>query len=334
MRQLVSCLFLFAACGEKPEPAKAAVSNEATLPVLSAVTVAKGTTIRVDGKSTDPTWSAAKALVIPLVGGGVSEVRMKAAYDEQYFYMLVVWPDPTKSLNRYWEFIGPPKWWSKHTGEDGFSVFWAPGGPVSDAFAEQGCTLFCHDHERHAYPALDRGFLDAWYWGAQQTGFKGKLRDMKLPFGAKERLRGDSQPDDSDNIYNKNQYYEGPWGAPKRVGASRHPMFLTRGNTQPLPRKNLPKLDPKRNKGWKIPLDIQQPLKGSRGDVFARALYQGRVKAWVIEIARKLDTGNPDDLIVGDPLVPVRFAVAIHDASEGDAHSRSGPIELHFVPSR
>ena len=336
MRHLVVFLSLFAACGEQGRPAKAgaAAADRAALPVLRAVPVAKGTTIRVDGRISDPTWLGVKELVLPLAGGGVGEVKLKAAHDGRYLYMLVVWPDPTKSLQRYWEFIGPPNWWKKRTGEDGFSIFWAPGGQVSDLFAKQGCALFCHPGKPHVYPALERGFADAWYWGAQQTGFKGKARDLKLPFGAKQRLRGDRQPDDSDNIFNQNQYYEGPWGVPKRVGASRNPMYLTRSNTQPLPRARLAKLDVERNLGWKIPLDIQQPLLGSRGDVSARALYQAKAKAWVIEIARRLDTGNPDDLILGDPLVPVRFALAVHDASEGDAHSRSGPIELRFLPIR
>jgi len=77
---------------------------------------------------------------------------------------------------------------------------------------------------------------------------------------------------------------------------------------------------------------VLRPMRGSRADVQARGKHLG--KAWILELARDLLTGNPDDQPLGDPLIPYYFAVALHDGSEGDNHAISGPIELRFVATR
>ena len=83
-----------------------------------------------------------------LRGGGVSEVRLKAAHDGTYLYLLAVWPDKTRSFNRYWKYVGLAEW-EKHVGEDAFSICWSPGS-LQDEFREQGCALFCHNG-KHVY---------------------------------------------------------------------------------------------------------------------------------------------------------------------------------------
>ncbi len=153
---------------------------------------------------------------------------------------------------------------------------------------------------------------------------------MRLPFGRDDRLRGDRQGKNSDNIPNQSTEYEGPWGVPRMVGPKRSPKFLDRSNAQQLTLKRLKKLDVKRNLGWIVALDIQQAINGSRADVAARARKLDDV--WVLEMRRKLNTKNSDDQILNpDAGVPVLFSVAIHDGTDRDAHTTSGPIELRFV---
>jgi len=95
------------------------------------------------------------------------------------------------------------------------------------------------------------------------------------------------------------------------------------------------------NFGWTVPAVLTQRMLGSRGDVYASARHSAGASGggWVLEIARKLDTGNRDDLVHGDPLNISLFAIAIWDGTArgvypgqyGLACTRSGAIELNFL---
>ena len=114
------------------------------------------------------------------------------------------------------------------------------------------------------------------------------------------------------------------------VGKRHSRFFLDHSNTQQLTLKRLAKLDVKKNLGWIVALDIQRPINGSRADVSARG--RKREKVWVLETSRRLNTGNRGDQVLNpDAGVAVFFSVAIHDGTEGEAHTISAPIELRFV---
>lgn len=330
MRMLVCALLGLVAC-DREKPAEPGRVPTAGL-VLNCWKLHRKMRIRVDAKVADIPWKRTAELVVPLGGEGVSEVKLRAVHDDEYIYMLAIWPDKTRSFNRYWELVGEEKW-KKSVGEDAFSICWSPGA-LQARFREQGCALFCHDG-RHVFDERLQGtdFADFWYWGAQQTGAKLTLRDMRLQFGRNDRLRGDSQGENSDNILNFSTEYYGPWGVPRMVGPKRSPYFLEHSNRQQLTRKRLKKLDLKKNLGWIVALDIQRAIHGSRADVAARAKKLDDV--WVLEMRRRLDTKNSDDQILNpDAGVPVLFSVAIHDGTERDGHTISGPIELRFVTKR
>ena len=195
-------------------------------------------------------------------------MKLKAAYDGSSVYLLALWNDDSLSRNRYWKRTGQVEF-ARHAQEDGFAVLWSPGSD-RDAFAEQGCALYCHG-DSHAIPDAARArFVDMWYWGAQQTQPFTKLRDMALRGGA-DRLRGDTQPEHSDNVYNHSAEFEGPrW----------YPLFVNKGAGRLLMAKNLTEV--KRStltdkipnaRGREIPLDVLRERGGSRGDVKAKARF-------------------------------------------------------------
>jgi hypothetical protein len=322
---LILALVVMTACNEET------ASREPAAPraiVLKAVPLQDGERVVIDATTADDPWKRAFELLVSLEGEGPREIRLKAAYDERFLYLLAFWPDATKSLGRYWKYVARGKW-ERHTGEDAFSLCWTPEG-LSRAFGTEGCALLCHDG-RHVRTE-GTGHADLWFWGAQTTSSFGQLRDLWLPFGEQQRLRGDRQPGDSDNMLNQSDEYAGPAMVRKivRPGTRR---FLTAANMQPLTIKQLTeKLDVESNLGWEVPLDILRPMKGSRGDVAARGRHLGR--GWVLEMKRSLDTGHPDDRPIDLPRDPIHFAVAIHDGTEKEAHSVSGPIELQFVAKR
>jgi hypothetical protein len=302
---------------------------------LDVYPVPEGETVVVDGTMADKAWTRAVEVVVPLErasGSGPAEVRLRALYDNQRIYLLAVWPDPVKSYGRFWRRTGVVEF-ERHETEDAFAVCWAPNS-LREQFREQGCALFCHDG-KHAYPEAETGQADFWFWGAQQHYLHRQARDMRLPFGPRDRLRGDSQPEDSDNLPNLSLEYEGPRYYPTiiRSGVAR---ILGTDNVQQVTKKILlERIPSKQNFGREIPLDIQRARKGSRGDVAAGARHH-EGKSWVLELARDLETGHPDDLpLVPDPLVSYLFAVAINDDSAGGDHTAtSGPIELSFLPPR
>jgi hypothetical protein len=281
-----------------------------------------GPAVVVDGSTADAAWESAQELVLPLEGTGPAEVRLKAAHDGKRLYLMAVWRDASPSYGRFWK-LEPGKRWSSHGGEDAFSVCWSPGAE-DRGFREQGCALFCHDgkHENRG----EAGVVDFLFWGAQQTNRQRQARDLWLPEG--QRLRGDQQGGDGDNLPNADPRFEGPRYAPIWMRADVQRFLMPDNINELLPDWDT-RLDPARNVGWEIARDILRPMAGSRADVEAvgRFLKTG----WILELARDLKTGNPDDQPLGDPLRPALFAVAVHDGSEGEAHARSGPVELHFV---
>jgi hypothetical protein len=317
---------VLAACGEPEPPADAPPA----IPRLDAVRLPEGESLVLDGKSADAIWRRARPVKVPLEGeSGPAEVTLRAAYDAHAVFLLAQWPDEEPSLDRYWHYQGDVKW-ERTEKEDGFSLCWAPGS-LDAAFREQSCALFCHDG-RHTYPAAERGMADFWYWGAQRTNILKQAIDMWLPFGPRDRLRGDGQPEDSGIEPNISTEYRGPRYAPRRVSAERTP-YLTWENTQVLTKEILQtRIRDSARVGWRIPCDILRTMKGSRGDIMAVGTHVSG--GWILEIVRKLDTGHRDDKPVGDPLVPFFFSVAVHDNSGGADHAISGPVELHFLSKR
>jgi hypothetical protein len=210
-------------------------------------------------------------------------------------------------------------------------VCWAPGS-LAGAFRAQGCAFACHDG-KHVYPGTGSGYLDFWYWGAQQTAFTPEARDLWLRQGEVHRLRGDRQPADSDNLPNVSSKYEGPCAFPtfRRKGDDRV-LFVGQGMKEVTPDWIVKYWREEVNIGREVPLELLRGRQGSRGDVRAAASHHPEGGKWVLEMARDFETGNTDDLPFGDPLVPALFAVALHDDAGGPDHAISGPIELHFLP--
>jgi len=330
MRRFTWLIGLLVACGEGAPPAAQYPDEPAAtaLPVLEAIALAEGESVRVDASTADAAWARARELVVPLDDGPVPEVRLKAAADADHFYLLAVWRDPDATRNRHWTYRGKATW-DRTELEDAFAVCWAPPEAAA-AFREQGCTLFCHG-DGHGYDALDRGHADFWFWGAQSTSGFPQADDLWLPFGPRQGLRGDSQPDDSGNVPNVSAEpgYVGPLATAIRVRTTYNPV-LTLSNAQPLTRERLlTKLTQSAQPGWRIPLDLQRARGGSRGDVLAAARHMGN--GWVLELSRALRTGNRDDLPLDDAAAGTVFAVAVDEASGGRSHQVSGPIELRFL---
>jgi len=332
MRVSSFCLLfgLLTACDG--EQGKEAAPAGPPLPQLQARRLTSGQKVVLDGTLSDAAWTAARDLPLELEGN--ITMHLKACYDDERLYLLATWADPDLSMNRYWEYRGQVRW-EKHTGEDGFSICWSPGR-LHEKFREQGCALFCHGADdtgkRHVFPGGGTGYADFWYWGTQTTASHPEARDMWLREGDAHRLRGDPQPPESDNLLNQSAQYSGPRFMPRRVNR-RTARILYASNIQELTPEWIRKYwKDGKNVGRQVPLDILRPRRGSRGDVLARARHH-EGKGYILELSRALETGNPDDQPLGDPLIPALFGVAIYNGRDGAGHLASGPVELRFLPA-
>ena len=323
MRIVLPILAALAACGGADAPGPPRKPGAAVLSLL-ALHAGDNPPV-VDGSGSDQAWAAAEELAVPL-DGKVKEVRLKAVHDGETLTLLAIWDDPERSMKRFWTDRGGLEW-EVSSAEDMFALCIAPGTQARE-FREQGCALFCHDG-RHVWPSAGTGVVDWWRWGAQSTAMHPQARDLFLRQGAEHRLRGDNQPGDSDNIPNRSDEYFGPAYYPFYVRADGD-RILFENNVRPVSKEwKRTKLSGPGNEGRRIPLDVLRGRSGSRGDVLAASRHhEGRV--WVLELSRRLRTDEPDDLGVGDPLVPALIAVAICDDQEDKDHARSGPLELRF----
>jgi len=289
--------------------------------------------VRIDGNASDAGWRRAreqKILLHGVDGTGPTEVVIKSIYHDDAVYFLLMWRDEKLDQNNLCRFEKPGRW-KMTQGEDAAMLLFAPAASA-EAFRANGFNLFVKgDAFRNT---TSGGFADAWYWGAQTTRYQHRARDHWLR--PNQGMRGDSQPDDSDNVANWATTHEGPARVPRRI-AKTHFAVLTVKDSIALTQKRMESMDPKSNFGWTVPAFLARRMQGSRADVHASARHVGR--GWVLELARKLDTGQRDDLVLGDPLRPALFAIAIWDggargvypADYGLACTRSGAIELQFL---
>ena len=313
LRAVAPLLVLLAACGDD--------TLENVLPVppetvrLSVYPLPEGGVIHLDGATGEDAWARAPRTVIKLEGPGPNRVYLQAAYDEKRIYLLVQWQDDDKSENYVWRFTEGLQW-QRREGEDAFSIFWAPGS-LYDHYEAHPADFFVHG-DQPAIPAA-RGVMDVWYWGAQSTPL-GKAEDRVLPY-LERKLREDGATHGSGTWANENNQFVGPRFVPVRIKKNRNAnaRFLMYDNAQALTKEKWDRLDKKSNIGWEVSRFVLRPVLGSRADVDGKARFVGN--AWILELARDLKTGNPDDLPLDDPLIPYLFAVGVHDGTAGAARA-------------
>jgi len=332
---LLLFLAFFAACGEG-EPAASPKGGAAarSLPRVRAYRLPDDLVqVRMDGNGADVGWRRATEQKITLQGDaehGPTDVTIKAIYHDKAVYFLLMWRDESATMETLCRFEKPGQW-KVHEREDAAMLLFAPGN-VDAEFRAHGFDWYVKNGAFHSQ--AKEGFADAWYWGCQTTRSLHQARDHWIR--PNQRLRGDSQPEGSDNVVNWASTHDGPAAVPRKTGG-RAVSVLPIKDSIALTKQRMDLMKAESNFGWTVPAVLSRRMLGSRGDVHASARHVGG--GWVLEIARKLDTGNRDDLVHGDPLRPSLFAIAIWNATArgirpgeyGLECTRSGAIELEFV---
>ena len=296
----------------------------------------------IDGNHAESSWLQSPILEVPIEKGPV--VKIQAIYDDQNIYFLLRWPDKAENREKgQWYFDGEK--WSRQGEEDRMGIMWDIDNTILD-FNVHACGITCHDTDKNKqlhkmYTNADVEFADLWDWGAATSDPLGYVEDSFLDNQKFETkgVRGDAASeiigvaisvakggihyDDSDEpgtIENTNNDNTMPiyMVDPKKVVGAK---YLTEENAVPITDYTI------FNKGDTIPGYLLRQLTGSRGDIEAKGRYKEGM--WSLELKRKLDTGNTDD-VQFDLLRTYYFGIANFNNTRQEKHTKSAKCLVRF----
>ncbi len=303
------------------------------------------TAMMIDGKADEAAWAATTMTRVVATKGAVNvDVEMKALYDEQYLYMLASWSDQSHSVmpNQWLRTAG--KWTSIGHEEDQLAILWdAEDKIVGFDQNRQGCmALDCHADGWETKNAGEWG--DLWQWHAARTNPSSRADNI----GWMDDLSVDTTgivPDDftGSKIWAPNSLYATDDNASTvAYTAGDHPIYeALETNPPPHPDpnflfdgfiKNI--IDPEAfDDQTTIPGWVLSRPTGNRADIEAKAVYDGVMKKWTLEIKRKLVTGHEKDVQFSDVLKEYNFGLAVFDNQAGgmSTHYNSALVTMKFA---
>ena len=323
--------------------------------VLTAVSTSTPPTI--DG-SVDDAWDAATPLNVALnklpyqpsngyEGAQSSEATLRALHDEENFYLLVQYQDPTESLERMpWVKQEDGSWKQlsnkDSTGhentyyEDKFAVLWNIN---TAGFEKKGCDAACHIADNgmvngiadtspgRKFTSAPGQTIDMWHWKSVRTGPVDQLDDQYIDSTA--------DPEANSNWGRKGDHKTGG-GYSNNVSEDKtQPAFMAEGESAGgywLLDQNKTAFVDNFDAGDTVPSIVVSPFAGSRGDVQAVASWADGV--WTIEMQRPLVTSeemaNEQDVQFDDLEQSYPFGISVFDNSQINHLYHEGVLTLEF----
>lgn len=347
--------------------------------IVEAVRTGAGTSTpapTIDGFF-DAVWGTVIGTSLRVTGGfGDAEfVSVKAAYDDTYLYMLLVWDDDKASVRRQPWIKRPDGTWgtvpakstlpadgmswltymaahpneedpSAFAYEDKLGIIWNTYGASTVAgFNQAGCAVLCHDPSQGNQPGATYNITtpelgskkyanvageiaDMWHWKLVRNDQHAKADDQYVRFwqpgpansgnGGRASDPGAAGYGDNPAINGRPQY-RGPTAAvPPYYIFDNQKVALTDAELDALP------------VGTEIANMITSGPTGARADIDAKGLHNfGR---WVIEIRRRLVTGDPFDVQFDDMARDYAFGVAIFDNAQIEHRYQPTVAFMRFKP--
>lgn len=233
-------------------------------------------------------------------------VDMRAFYTDRELWLRLSWRDATRDARMMeWRFDGKA-WQNTGTVEDGFGLLW----DVRGSYPRFTCAHACHIddfgvsgasfHARNKMKlSRQQVGLDLWHWKAARTGRYGFADDRLLDA---EGMHGDLPGD----LFRPNSV------AATRAGERREPF--SEGDRPIYDADGETVGGGFRRAGSRAPGYLTERPAGSRADVAAVADYAGG--RWTVILHRRLDTGDPRDVIFvpGDE-AGVAFGLSVMDST-------------------
>ena len=279
----------------------------------------------------DPVWAEAKAVIVAFEGkekfaGKMASVTTKAAYTEDHIYFLFKWKDPTLSVTKgAWRYDGQ-KWDHQSGNEDRISLLFEINR--INNYATRGCAVVCHIPEGETNAkngkfgtksVTEKG--DLWHWKAARSDPAGYADDTYLTqISAKKGGRksdagkgGDTKNMTEDKT--KPRFMAAPGKMPGKHGVllAAHTVEITDYAAFKT--------------GDTLTYRMPNTHAGSRADIKADSRYADG--GWTVMLARRLDTGNDDD-VAFNPRKKYNFAMALFDDSGDEDSYDSEVLTLQF----
>jgi hypothetical protein len=336
-----------------------AATNLQTSQVPTLNPYESSTALTADGVAGESAWGSATPLVVTTGTGGSAPstaVTLKAVYTSTDIYILASWADTTFSASRdryEWngtDFVSV----AGSNSEDRLAIMWE----ITEiaGFDTIGCTVKCHSPDAYV-GANELG--DIWHLkAARGMGALGATNSSTLTINATtfEATAGtiniigvadDNVIDDVDRggdsgtspYRNNDDGINAPAWIETAPTDWMDAMYLTEAEIGGEA-VNRSLITPQQDQwyignytalGAVVPRHITSVGAGSRGDINTGATWADGV--WTVEIARKLDTNNTDDVIFDTDGVSYHFSVALMDNSGGDADHSAAPVAILAFPA-
>ncbi len=325
----------------------------------------------------DAVWGTTPGTSLRVTGGfGEAEfVSVKAAYDDTYLYMLLVWDDDKASIRRQPWIKRPDGTWATVAAksplptdgmtwleyiaghpneedrasfayEDKLGIIWNTNGVSEVAgFNKAGCAVLCHDPSQgnkpgatynittpelasKKYTNVPGEIADMWHWKLVRTNQHAKADDQHVRFwepGPANAGNGGRASDPGSGGYGSNPAIN---GRPKYRGPSVAvpPYYIFDNQKVALTDAELNALPV----GTEIANMITSGPTGARADIDAKGLHNsGR---WIVEIRRRLVTGDPFDVQFDDLARDYAFGVAIFDNAQIEHRYQPVVAFMRFRP--
>jgi mono/diheme cytochrome c family protein len=232
--------------------------------------------------------------------------------------------------------------------EDKFAIIWNTYGATTVAgFDQSGCAVLCHTPSLNYGPGTVYNYsdqnlaskkytnepgeiADMWHWKLLRTNQHTKLDDQLVKYwtqgGANPGNAGRGGDVGSEGYVtnaatNGRPTYRGPtMSSPPYYIMDAQKVALTQAEVDVLPT------------GAMIPNMITTGPTGTRADVDAKGIWNPADKTWTLEIRRKLNTGDVNDVQFTDLTQKYAFGVAVFDNAQIE-HSWQGSVaKLVFKP--
>lgn len=266
-------------------------------------------------------WDYAESLDSKLVNGvgfdfGVTDVTLKALYNDEYIFMKIQWKDdvynrthrPWVKTETGWMHLNPGGSDEKIYNEDKFAIMF----PINTdtEFRRYGCAVYCHNNKQfahgHHWTAKDNP-VDMWHWKSVRTDPMGNVDD-KYWAGAEEFSTEEARHGDPGSGGYANNLVKGvshPIMLPSTLDANLFGAVLE--SKAEIYTKTVAAKFPI---GSVVSGAIIFEGEGDRADIKCYSSYEDNM--WTLRIMRKLDTGSEYDVIF-KPGQAYDFALAAFD---------------------
>jgi hypothetical protein len=222
---------------------------------------------------------------------------------------------------------------SRFNYEDKLAIMWNTYGPSTVAgFDQSGCSVTCHDPHNGGQPGTTYYYsdenqaakkytnapneiADLWHWKLVRNNQHDKVDDQYVQYwvpGSGGAAEGGRASDEGASGYGSNPASAGGYPTYRGPDAGVPPYYIFDNQKIALTDQEALLFAP----GTEIPNMITSGPTGFRADIDGKAVHDPVTRQWVMEIRRKLVTGDPTDVQFDNLMREYSFGVAVFDNAQ------------------